>query len=226
MLLKKEVNFGEQKDIIKKIAENVWLAWKIKKGASFIIKTQFGAVLIDTTGDPNAKIVIEALKQINLEAKHVKLIFNTHYHFEHIAGNESFPEARIYANQNELPYISGEKKGNQKITLTNLFLSPYTKREINDLLDNTKLTFEDFCLYAFHTPGHTEGSTSYFYNDMLFVGDLIIYKEGRLLISTTGDMNATKNSIKRLKNLNFEYLCLGDGHVFRDGKNILLDLTK
>ncbi len=221
MILKKAVEFDQQKEIIKKITEEVWLAWKQKKGAAFIIKIKNGVVLIDSSGDPYAKTIIEALRQLDLHPKDVKLIFNTHYHFEQIAGNQAFADARIYAHQDEVPFINGEKKGNQKMNLSNFFKSPYTKKLINDLLDNTKLTYEDFCLYVFHTPGHTEGGASYLYNKMLFVGDLIINKEGYIFLSPSHNTNFLHNSIKRLKLLNFDFLCLGDGHIYHDGKSIV-----
>ncbi|MBI4651077.1 MBL fold metallo-hydrolase [Candidatus Desantisbacteria bacterium] len=223
--LKYEIIFDQQKDIIKKIAPNVFLSWQQKKGASYIIKIHSGAVLIDSTGDSAAKIVIEALKQINLRPKDVKLIFNTHYHFEQIAGNDAFPDARIYAQQKEIPFISGEKKGKQKPSFGNFIFAPYTKKSINDLLDNTKLTFEDFCLYIIHTPGHTEGSASYLYNDILFTGDLIEYKENKVFLSSFWDSHSALDSIKRLQVLDFEYLCLGDGHVLREGRNIIKYLS-
>ena len=75
---------------------------------------------------------------------------------------------------------------------------------------------------VFHTPGHSPGSVSLYWPDkkVLFTGDLI-FKDG---VGRTdlpgGDSSLLKESIKRLKGLEIEWLLPGHGDMVSGAKEV------
>jgi glyoxylase-like metal-dependent hydrolase (beta-lactamase superfamily II) len=115
-----------------------------------------------------------------------------------------------------------------------LFLKTIDKRVIASMGINSDLITPDFFLKegdmavnslnlkVFHTPGHSPGSVSLYWPDqkLMFTGDLV-FKEG---IGRTdlpgGNGSVLKESIKKLAELEIEWLLPGHGDIISGAKDV------
>ncbi|PTD94693.1 hypothetical protein C9439_01195 [archaeon SCG-AAA382B04] len=127
--------------------------------------------------------------------------------------------AKTLAHELDSPYISGKKKRNILIRMGDFI---FRKPKFNvDIQVEGGGEFRDF--EVIHTPGHTEGSVSFFYpkEKALFVGDAIgsgswhpFGEEGKLSLTpkifseSTKDM---KNSVKKMREIEPNLLLPGHG---------------
>ena len=123
--------------------------------------------LLWTDEDSKAVIIDPVIEQIDrdlelIEKLNLKLSFilETHVHADHITG------ASILKNKTGAKICYGSKTGVEGAD----FL----------LDDGFKLDVGSFCIDVLHTPGHTNGCTSYYINGYIFTGDtLFIEGTGR-----------------------------------------------
>ena len=59
-------------------------------------------------------------------------------------------------------------------------------------------SFCDSGLHAVHLGGHTPGFTCYFFDELLFICDYVMKKQGKLVINPFGPGDATRNGLTRL----------------------------
>lgn len=155
---------------------------------AFLIKSELGAILVDTGLPKTEKKLEKILKINNMKMSDIKLIVITHAHVDH-AGNASLlrklTNAKILAHENDLKYYERKELMSfcssgwfGKIFLkTNLMDEPY-EAFTPDIMISGSHTFD---LKSFgingrvvSTPGHTEGSLSIVLeNNVAIVGDLI-----------------------------------------------------
>ena len=109
--------------------------------------------LVDCGNRRDAKPIVAALAERKLAATSVVAIFLTHGHPDHTAGCRAFPNATVYAMQDEVTLIG---------------VAADVKHPLKDG-DVTQLG--DLRVEAFSTPGHTPGSAVYFARGVLFFGD-------------------------------------------------------
>ena len=109
--------------------------------------------LVDCGNDKDAKSIVAALADRRLAAASVVAIFLTHGHPDHTAGCHAFPNADVYAMQDEVALVGSAAD---------------VKHPLQDG-DVTQLG--DLRVEAFATPGHTPGSAVYFARGVLFFGD-------------------------------------------------------
>jgi hydroxyacylglutathione hydrolase len=127
------------------------------------------AVVIDPGGDEGE--ILEALKSAGLN---LKLIIDTHGHFDHVDANEPLKEATgaqiaiheadaamlIRPSQDALMFTGNRARSSQADLL---------------LQEGDILTFGKYRLKVLHTPGHTPGGISLVLEDhpLVYVGDLL-----------------------------------------------------
>ena len=87
---------------------------------------------------------------------------------------------------------------------------------------------------AFPIPGHTAGSYAFLYDGVLFVGDAMIFKQGRLdpaikLFDAHPEENkaAIRQLQKQIENEEIDIICTGHGGCTPKGlgRNQLIDLV-
>jgi glyoxylase-like metal-dependent hydrolase (beta-lactamase superfamily II) len=129
------------------------------------------AALIDVAGPiPKLNKIIEKEKLF------LKYIFCTHLHFDHVMGleeiREKYPKALLAFNSRELDVL--ENLGN----FARLFEFEPTSIGHQDIdIENQEFTIGNIKLKTLLTPGHTPGSICYFFNHVLFTGD-VLFKRG------------------------------------------------
>jgi glyoxylase-like metal-dependent hydrolase (beta-lactamase superfamily II) len=166
---------------LKPLGHNVWAAIDDAKGdaganAGFVIGDD-GVAVIDTFENPEAarQMLAEISKLTNLP---VKFVINTHYHIDHVAGNEVFQKAGaiVFAQRNVRSWIHTENlkffgkniKPEEK-SMVEALGSPDAVYDsgITLFLGSRKIDVRVF-------PGHTGGDSVVFIPDapVVFTGDL------------------------------------------------------
>jgi len=169
--------------MINQIKPNIWQFTFEQFGSNvYLIKLNEKNILIDTSSSINKNELIKNLEELALSPSNINLIILTHDHWDHIENLDLFPNAKIY----------GSKKD-------------FLEKEI---LDINELKIPEFKIIE--TPGHSKGSFCILYNDVLFSGDTIFHNGGIGRMDLPGGSETEmKNSLEKLKKINFKILCPG-----------------
>lgn len=137
---------------------------------SYIISENNNAMIIDPGGDGEKLYKYLENNQLNL-----KIIINTHAHFDHIGANKFLQEktnAEIYIHPNEASKLQSADLNLSKFFTNNGVISPSADKflEEGDIIEFESLQFE-----VIHTPGHSSGGIALYLaqEDIIFVGDTI-----------------------------------------------------
>jgi hydroxyacylglutathione hydrolase len=131
----------------------------------FIVDVGPGKVaLVDAGNDKQGKAILAALAKRGLTPKAVAAIFLTHGHGDHTAACKMFPDAQVYALQDEVARIGDDAK----VT--------------HPLKDGEVSVIDDLRVETFAVPGHTSGSAVYLTRGVLIFGDSAgASKEGTMM---------------------------------------------
>ncbi len=125
------------------------------------------AFLVDAGGD--AKKILNEIQNQELD---LKMILNTHGHFDHIAANAEIIKAtgaRLYIHQQDMPALF-----ETSLNLAGYFASTF--QSVDNALPlnhGQRLAFGSDEIIVLHTPGHTPGGVCYLLADHLFTGDTL-----------------------------------------------------
>jgi glyoxylase-like metal-dependent hydrolase (beta-lactamase superfamily II) len=191
-------------------------------------------VLFDTGPDPDGRPVDHALQGLGASRNDVSDVFITHAHPDHTAGAAAFGNAKIHLGAGDValaekkvepgtlvPKIAGKVLAAPAVSVN----APITGAATIDLGDGKAVK-------AFPMPGHTPGSYAFLYDGVLFTGDAMVYKQGRLDRSPKmldQDAEQGKSAIAGLKaavaDTEIESVCTGHGGCTPKGlgKNLLTD---
>jgi len=119
------------------------------EASSHLIDTGDGLILIDTGYEENAETVVESMTALGFDIADVKYILHSHGHYDHTDATykilEKAPGAKTYLSFKDVKYIKN-------------FTPDFDIKDGDVIrLGNTEI----LCLF---TPGHTEGSVSFFIN--------------------------------------------------------------
>ena len=131
-----------------RLAGNIFFVGTCKE-SSHLIDTGDGLILIDVGHEANADVVIESMSILGYDASDVKIILLSHGHSDHSEGAKRIADisgASIYMFEEDLRYLNG------RFTPDHFFKDGEVVK-----LGNTEI----LCL---HTPGHTAGTASFFFN--------------------------------------------------------------
>ncbi len=149
--------------------ENTWSHGSITQvkdlfTSAFVVNTDAGVVLVDTGFNEKSKPVLKALAKQNKQASDVVAVLVTHGHTDHINGALNFPEAVIYAHEDEQPLLA--EAG----------ITSFTSFQDQEILSFGESSFE-----IFHVKGHTDGNVVILVDDVLIMGDTAqSYKDGSI----------------------------------------------
>ena len=131
-----------------RIAGNLYFVGTYKE-SSHLIDTGDGLILLDVGFEKNADVVIESVETLGFSVSDIKIILLSHGHADHSEGAKKIADisgAKIYMFEEDNRYLKGR------------FLPDvYFEDKQIVKLGNTEI----LCL---HTPGHTAGTASFFFN--------------------------------------------------------------
>ena len=120
-----------------------------KKASSHLLDTGDGLILLDTGYEENAESIVDSMEKLGFDIRDVKYIIHSHGHYDHTFATPKLVElsgAKTFLNSKDICYLKGR------------FTPDFDIRDGDVIkLGNTEI----LCL---ETPGHTEGTVSFFFN--------------------------------------------------------------
>ena len=197
----------------------------------FLLESENGWALIDTGFPTSTNAILTAIQQIGKQPADIRHIIITHAHPDHIgslAALKRATDAAIYMHPLDAP-IAHAGGGFRPLTpapglmnnlMFRLFIRPpgpiegaATDYEVND---GDVLPIAGG-LTAFHTPGHCAGHLAFLWpqQNMLFAGDTCSNLPRLGLSVVYEDLQAGKQSLSKLAQLDFEVACFGHGKAIQ-----------
>ena len=173
--------------------------------------SEYNYILVDSgTGQSNSNL-FSKIKEIGIEPDDIDLIVNTHCHYDHVGGNDFFPNAKIAIHRIDAIALRDPES---ELTVSSLFGAIVRRHDVDiELEEGDKIAgFE-----VINTPGHTKGGISLYDGEILISGDTIFSNGGVGRMDIGGDPNDMKESLMRLKELDVEYLLPGHGPWVKNG---------
>lgn len=130
-------------------------------------ETTKSAILFDAPAD--AEKILNYLNKKDLKLKYV---FLTHAHFDHILALSEIIHAtgaKLALHKDEVKYLNDASLNLAGIG--NVVLPPFKEDVVFE--DGDEFNFEGTEIKVIHTPGHTEGSVCYFFDNILISGDTL-----------------------------------------------------
>lgn len=118
------------------------------KASSHLIDTGAGLILIDTGYEETADAVIESVTDLGFDVRDVRYILHSHGHCDHTDGTPKMiaaTGAETFLDEADVKYIKGWKPD-------------------HFLRDGDVIRLGDTEILCLATPGHTEGTVSFFFN--------------------------------------------------------------
>lgn len=172
------------------------------------------ALLIDVGYAEHARYVKEALDKRNIK---VKEIICSHYHPDHVSGVHVFEDAKIFCSKDyEINYINCSQKWDVSTTY---------KKADKTFYSGEEMTFGEFNLQIFDTPGHSICGISVVIDESyIHVGDLIMVdahgKDALPMVCRDGGIHEHIDSLEWLKKQENRILILPHGNMLVDQAHI------
>ena len=147
-----------------RIAGNVYYVGN-KAVCSHLIDTGEGLILIDTSYPEMDHLLFNAIWEAGFNPKDIKIILHTHAHFDHFGATVSLQKlygAKAYLGRQEWESVQ------RKPELLMISQEPYAAYRMfrPDVLleDGQDITLGNTTIHCVLTPGHTEGTMSFFFD--------------------------------------------------------------
>ncbi|MET7016170.1 CAR family subclass B3 metallo-beta-lactamase [Uliginosibacterium flavum] len=128
--------------------------------SAWLIKTSDGLVLIDTVYEPYTDQLINNIKKLGFNPSDIKMVLLTHGHFDHVGG---VSKIKSQTNAKFVMTQAGWSEAQADAQKSQGKPGAWTMPAAADIIvkDGDVLTVGDTKFYAYATPGHTWGTTSY-----------------------------------------------------------------
>jgi hydroxyacylglutathione hydrolase len=183
-------------------------------------------ILFDAGADPGAHGIDDVLSTLHAGRGDVSDLFVTHAHPDHLAGAGGLGNAKVHLGEPDVPVAEGhappdklvvrliaKAQGIPPVTVS----APLTGMAAIDVGDGKVVK-------ALPAPGHTPGSYVFLYDGVLFVGDTMTFKQGRLDRGPSlfdSDSEQLKASVRNLKSqlagADIDAVCAGHGGCTPNG---------
>jgi len=180
----------------------------------YFLRTQQKNVLIDTGTKSSAKKIIKFFERARISPD---IVLITHDHPDHIGGLSIIYDRfkpMVYASRMEIPVIQGK----EKMRTTDTFISKMVSGLMRSMPVQNVFSFDEMNLNeveVVETPGHTQGSTSFFYEPerVMFVGDAVVVHNGKMTINRqfTADLDEAEHSEDKIRSYSPVTLLPGHG---------------
>ncbi len=195
-----------------KITEKVIKLDCTKGSYAYAVVEKDGVTLIDTSLPGKGEAILAELAQNGINSNKIKRILLTHHDIDHIGNAAFFQEkcgCEIYIHENDYPYVMDGKKREGIKKILGFMMKVQKPRTIKQIKGGKIGGFT-----AIPAHGHTRGHTVYRFDDVLFLGDLVASKAGKIT-KAPPIMNwnkvAAEQSIKALSVDGVEWLCMAHG---------------
>jgi glyoxylase-like metal-dependent hydrolase (beta-lactamase superfamily II) len=182
-------------------------------------------VLIDPGHSRLFDPVAQGLEQLELAITDIDLIICTHAHPDHIEAVQLFKDTPTRFTVHEDEWQWAVTIGKQMSAAFGIDMDSITP---DFFLREGHLSLGGLEMDIFHTPGHSPGSITLYWSSQkaLFTGDLV-FKEGLGRTDLPGgDGPKLKESIKRLADLDVEYLLTGHGEIITGAEKVRKNFTE
>ncbi len=196
-----------------KITENIELIDGTMANCYFL-KTKERNILVDAGTKSSAKKIIKFFEELGVKPD---VVLITHDHPDHVGGLSTIYDRfkpAVYASELEIHVIQGK----EKMKTADSFMSKVVGGLMKSMPVQNVSSFEEMSLQdiiVVETPGHTTGSTSFFYEPerVMFVGDAIVIHNGEIGINKqfTADMDEAKRSEEKIRSYSPVTLLPGHG---------------
>lgn len=145
-----------------KMYENIYFAGSTRVSVHFI-KTEEGLVMIDAGYPDMYEQILESMKELGLNPKDICAIFHSHGHIDHFGCTEKFKElsgAKTYISRIDNDVLNGTYNLSWAEEL-NYEILPFFNCDVL-MEDGDVFTFGSTKIRVRLTPGHTDGTMSFF----------------------------------------------------------------
>jgi glyoxylase-like metal-dependent hydrolase (beta-lactamase superfamily II) len=196
-----------------KVTDTVYALDSTRGSYVYLILDPAGNCLIDTGLPGRGRAILKELEALGVRPETIRQILLTHYDIDHI-GNAAMLQkatgAELWGPAEDIPYILGERaRPGIKKAFTALFWVE-KPRGIRAYPQDRLMAG----LRVIPTPGHTPGHVCLLVEDLLFAGDLVENRGGRLkpLGSwLTWDGAVLRDSLAKTAELSFRWICPAHG---------------
>jgi metallo-beta-lactamase class B len=131
--------------------------------ASYLIVTKAGLIVIDGGDAPTGHQVVGNIRSLGFDPANIKILLNSHEHFDHAAGlaelKRAAPGAKFYASAADGRIIAAGGRGDPFLKGERFYYEPVKPDVI--LKDGQQVSLGGWTLTAHITPGHTPGCTTW-----------------------------------------------------------------
>lgn len=131
--------------------------------AAYLIVTKAGLIVLDGGDQAVGRQIVGNIRTLGFDPANVKVLLNTHQHFDHAAGlaeiKRAAPGARLYASAADGPIIAAGGRGDPFLQGDRFYYEPVKPDVI--LADGQKVSLGGWTLTAHVTGGHTKGCTTW-----------------------------------------------------------------
>lgn len=145
-----------------KVAPHVYYVGNAWVGA-YLFDTKEGLILLDATMHNQVYLVFESIRKLGFDPKNIKLLLLSHGHYDHCGGVRPIIEytgANLYMGKEDAYFLT------ERPDLIYTEGYPFGSLQADFYYeDNKPIVFGEMTIHTMHTPGHTPGTTSFFFED-------------------------------------------------------------
>ncbi len=145
-----------------RIIGNLWFVGNRSVG-SYLLKTEKGPVLIDTTYPQTVPLLFHSLSLIGVRADSIHAILHTHGHYDHFGGTgflKALSSCTAYLGRRDAEMFLHDKA---RSFVNEAGIDGFDVFRPDILLDECILDFGDVQIEVMETPGHSDGCLSFFF---------------------------------------------------------------
>lgn len=145
-----------------KIGEGLYYVGSVDY-AAYLLTSKAGLIVLDGGSAETGKQVVANIRTLGFDPGRVKILLNTHQHFDHAAGlaaiKRAAPAARLYASAADGPIIAAGGRGDPFLKGERFYYEAVRPDVI--LEDGQQVSLGGWTLTAHVTGGHTKGCTTW-----------------------------------------------------------------
>jgi len=171
-------SFDDVREVVSLVSDNIYMISSVDgpiAGNIGVFVSKDGLIVIDDQYEINEGKILNAISEISTLP--IKLIINTHFHFDHSDGNKAFGklDIPIYAHKN----VRKRLNRNSVLFGSNTLMEKYPEEALPSLTYSSLMSLhdsgEEIQLYNFGK-GHTDGDTVIFFknSNVIHAGDSFV----------------------------------------------------